>query len=681
MNMLCSDTVIRVGETQTVEDCTIKINSIIFDHVSINVTAPWGTTYERGINLGNTITIERTSNEYIELTFLANISNTAAKLNVCYAKEIELGSLFCESDPSGAKVYYKKEYISAYEYMGTTTVWIENVPPGERYIKITLDGHETYEDSYIVKGGVITGVDVDLVPLVSTGTLSCNTTPSGANIYLNGIYQGLTNKTISDLEPGSYVVKYTKEGYEDHSVTITINAGIISYVTTILQEEPEPTGTLVCHSSPSEAEIWINDANTGEYTSKTFIDMTLGRYKVEFKKAGYHNCADLYDIHNIQVTTASCILVKKTTTGQINCSSSPEGAKIYLNDVYSGLTNLNIKDLAPGNYIVRFELNDYEIYETTKTVEAGLTEYVSKVLVPIEEPTCIDHLTQAECEENGCYWYSNNTCQSAPEGTTEYFDIYIKPYSFYDGKYEEAVSKILTLTTNLTGAIANYMSSVTGYEYKGIDILEDANKQVIVVRVYLSDTSVTTLVAPIVIGAVAGIVTGIALLLVGYVTGTSESEYTGEEVIELIDNASDTAIEACKNRYPNRLTDINEAKAYADCVGGVDTTRVIASADVSDEDPNETIENIDDEIENIGNDLDDGTINPEDIDDIVDEKITIPTKDVVDDYKQIVIDEDCAWEIAGTCIITKKALKTLTIAGIGIGGLMALSAARGITKK
>ena len=359
-----------------------------------------------------------------------------------------------------------------------------------------------------------------------------------------------------------------------------------------------------------------------------------------------------------------------------------EGVKITIDDV---VQTTNVSGLVSFTLIKDKEYTVYKVYDTYTgddvIIGCKLDPQVLHIVVP-DEPTCIDHLTQAECEANDCYWWlSNNTCQDAPEGTTEYFDVHIKPYSFYDGKYEEAVSKTLTLTANLTGAIANYISGITGYEYKGIDILEDENKQIIVVRVYLSDTSIATLVAPIVIGAVAGIITGITLLLVGYVVGTSESEYTGEEVIELIDNASDEAIEACKNRYPNRLIDTNEAKAYADCVGGVDTTRVIAGADVSDEDPNEPIENIDNEIVNIGNGLDDGTINPEDIDAVVDEKITIPTREIVDFYKEKVVSEDCAWEIAGTCIITKKALKTLTIAGIGIGGLMALSAAKGITKK
>ena len=673
--MLCSDTIIQVGETRTVEDCTIKVNDIIFDHVSMTITAPWDATYEQGINLGNTITIERTANEYIEITFLANMSGTAAKLNVCYAKEIELGSLFCESVPSGAEVYYKKEYIEAYEYMGTTTVWIEDVPPGERYIKMTLDGYETHEDSYEVEPGVITRVNVNLVPLVTTGTLSCNTTPSGANIYLNDVYQGLTNKTISNLEPGSYTVKYTKEGYEDYSVITTINAGVISYVTTILQTEPEPTGTLVCHSSPSEAEIWINDANTGEYTSKTFTDMPLGRYKIELKKAGYYSCADLYDIYEGQITAVSCTLVEKITTGQINCSSSPEGAEIYLNDVYSGLTNLNIKDLAPGSYVVRFELDGYETYETTKIVEAGLTEYVSKVLVEITKPQCIDYTTQAECEANDCYWWtSNNTCQSAPDGTTEYFDIYVKPYSWYEGKYEEAVSEALTLVTDLTGAMANYISSVTGYEYTGLEIKEDVNKNVIIVRIFLKDTSETSLVAPVIIAGAVGIIAGILIYTIGYVTGTSDGGYTKEEVVEIIDDASDTAVEACKERYPNRLTDEIEAKAYADCVGGVDTTKVIADADVVDEDPTEAIDIIDIEIDAIKDGIDDGSIEPEDIDNVVDENIRAPIDDIVDDYKEKAVDDNCVYDIAGECIVTTGALQAAILVGAGILGLIVYSA-------
>ncbi|MHA1852596.1 MAG: hypothetical protein ACTSUF_03705 [Candidatus Heimdallarchaeaceae archaeon] len=37
--------------------------------------------------------------------------------------------------------------------------------------------------------------------------------------------------------------------------------------------------------------------------------------------------------------------------------------------------------------------------------------------LPTQPPTpCSSHTTQAECEAAGCYWWSDNTCHSTPEG-------------------------------------------------------------------------------------------------------------------------------------------------------------------------------------------------------------------------------------------------------------------------
>lgn len=311
-----------------------------------------------------------------------------------------------------------------------------------------------------------------------------------------------------------------------------------------------------------------------------------------------------------------------------------------------------------------------------------LDPQILHIIVP-EEPLCIDYLTQTECEANGCYWWtSNNTCQNAPDGTTEYFDVYIKPYPFYEGKYEEAISKALEKVVDLTGAIANYISSVTGYEFKGIDILEETTKQVIVVRVYLKDTGETTLVAPIVIGAIVGIIAGILLLSIGYITGTSENDFTAEEVIELIDSASDKAIEECKERYPDRTISVDEAANFKHCVGGIETVRIIGSGDVVEEDSSEHIDYvINPVIVELDEKLDDGTLLPEDIDDAINDNLTIPTKEVVDDYKEKAIDDECAWMIGNTCVITKKALTTLAIGAVGVGALVALSSVKGIAKK
>jgi len=315
--------------------------------------------------------------------------------------------------------------------------------------------------------------------------------------------------------------------------------------------------------------------------------------------------------------------------------------------------------------------NKYDISEDT--INVTFAEYI-----PLKN--CADYLTQTDCEDNGCYWY-NERCNDVPEDTTEYFDVHIKPYSFYVGNYAEALNKTITLTTNLNGAIANYISSVTGYVYNGMDILEDQNKEIIVIRVYLENTDETSLVPPLIIGAVVGIIAGILLFSIGYITGTSETEYTREEVITLIDDSSDKAIEACKERYPNRTTDVNEAANYKHCVGGIETVRIIGSADVIEEDSSEHINFvIDPKIIELDSALDDETLLPENIDDAIKDNITDPTKDVVDEYKETAMDQDCAFELFGECLITKKAAKTLVVVGGALAGLAVVSGIKGIIK-
>ncbi len=57
------------------------------------------------------------------------------------------------------------------------------------------------------------------------GSLRINSTPTGVNIYLNGLHKGKTNRTIENLDPGTYNIKLTKDGYEDYETTETVDSG------------------------------------------------------------------------------------------------------------------------------------------------------------------------------------------------------------------------------------------------------------------------------------------------------------------------------------------------------------------------------------------------------------------------------------------------------------------------
>lgn len=57
------------------------------------------------------------------------------------------------------------------------------------------------------------------------GSLRVTSNPQSANIFLDGSHKGKTNRTLSNLDPGTYNVRLTKEGYEDYETTATVDAG------------------------------------------------------------------------------------------------------------------------------------------------------------------------------------------------------------------------------------------------------------------------------------------------------------------------------------------------------------------------------------------------------------------------------------------------------------------------
>lgn len=59
----------------------------------------------------------------------------------------------------------------------------------------------------------------------TNGSVYIQSNPSGASIYLDSVYKGVTVKTIDNLPPGTYKLVLQKSGYRPWSDTITITAG------------------------------------------------------------------------------------------------------------------------------------------------------------------------------------------------------------------------------------------------------------------------------------------------------------------------------------------------------------------------------------------------------------------------------------------------------------------------
>ena len=70
------------------------------------------------------------------------------------------------------------------------------------------------------------------------GTLKISSTPTSADVYINGTYKGKTPLQL-ELPPGTYEIKLTKDGYEEYTTRVTLEAGETSELNVKLEPNLE----------------------------------------------------------------------------------------------------------------------------------------------------------------------------------------------------------------------------------------------------------------------------------------------------------------------------------------------------------------------------------------------------------------------------------------------------------
>ena len=136
---------------------------------------------------------------------------------------------------------------------------------------------------FIIMGAV--ALSIHSVCAIQTGNLRI-TSSSGAWVYIDGYYKGVTPLLICDLLPGSYEIQLRKIGgpstHYDYTSTITIYAGKEILVTA----ELGPDTLLNVSSSPAGADVYIDSFYRG-ITPIKISNLTSKSHTVRVVKLGY----------------------------------------------------------------------------------------------------------------------------------------------------------------------------------------------------------------------------------------------------------------------------------------------------------------------------------------------------------------------------------------------------------
>ena len=299
----------------------------------------------------------------------------------------QTGNIQVVSTPSGAMVTLDRSQSA------NTPYTFYNIPVGSHEVSVYMSGYQTFYTSVSVNEGQTASVNAVLQPVVTTGTLSVSSSPSGAAVYVDGIYQGVTSTTVGNLVPGSHSVRLTKAGYQDWTGSVSISAGSTTYLNPTLVVEQQPQyATVSISSNPSGASVYGDGVYVGQTRSGSplvFTSVKPGVHTILLTKSGYQDYQATQSVVAGQDYVVSVTLnpVQNPTTGGISVISAPSQAEVYLNNAFKGLTPITLDSLSPGSYTVLIKLSGYQDWQATQQVTAGQTAQVSATLLPSATPT------------------------------------------------------------------------------------------------------------------------------------------------------------------------------------------------------------------------------------------------------------------------------------------------------
>ncbi|MBI4019056.1 MAG: PEGA domain-containing protein [Candidatus Aenigmarchaeota archaeon] len=270
------------------------------------------------------------------------------------------GNLTLYTFPSGAivNVYSQGKYDSAFRISNFKNLVLN---AGSYVAKISKDGYENHEVAFNITGSHHTALQVGLKPL-QFGNLSAISTPSGANVYINDKYSGVTPYE-GTYAAGNYSVKLELAGYEPKFYPkVVVVSGRLSRVYAVFSDVTTTT---------------MPSGNSSNTTTTTISTTTTIPSNV--------TTTTIPNITTTTITTTTTTMPSVSAYGNITIDVSPRVVYVYLDGSVSeySIAPLTITRVAPGMHSLMLDKPGYLTEFMTVTVPDGKTAIVNLTLKPL----------------------------------------------------------------------------------------------------------------------------------------------------------------------------------------------------------------------------------------------------------------------------------------------------------
>ena len=221
-----------------------------------------------------------------------------------------------------------------------------------------------------------------------TGQLRLNSSPGGADVYLNDRHAGKTPLLMDRLRVGEYATRVELPGYQTWTRIITINPDRTTFMNANLQRIQQ-YGSIAIRCNENGARIYLDGQYKGltEKNRNVLLEgITEGYHDIRITLSGYRDWSRRLEVESDQRVQLSVSLEKIARTGNLDITCDIDNALIYLDGNYKRRTSANrsvsIDNLQEGSYEARIVKEGYRDFVDTVRIYPDHTNRINVKMQP-----------------------------------------------------------------------------------------------------------------------------------------------------------------------------------------------------------------------------------------------------------------------------------------------------------
>lgn len=208
-------------------------------------------------------------------------------------------------------------------------------------------------------------------PRKPTTALRITSSPTGAEVIIDGNPKGNTPVTVNDLTPGGHSVILLKDDYKDLRDIFALAEEGLTLLDLTLERE---TGILTINSKPPGAQVFITDINVEEAQPELLGETPVGRAKIETGSYSIQLTLNNHKGVGGEITIeANDVEFRdyslKALEAYIQIFSTPTDSQIWLNDELYPETTPARLSLLPGEYTIGVYTPGFNMKESVVVIE------------------------------------------------------------------------------------------------------------------------------------------------------------------------------------------------------------------------------------------------------------------------------------------------------------------------